>query len=49
MLVSLCHLQEEIAEASNDAASMYYDEIPKEESCDTNITTVMRAVAKSKQ
>jgi hypothetical protein len=49
MLVPLCHLQEEIAEASIDAARMYYDETPKEERCDTSITAIMRAATKNKQ
>jgi hypothetical protein len=48
MLVPLCDLQQEIAEASNDAARKYYDEIPKEERSDTSVTAVMIAAAKSK-
>jgi hypothetical protein len=42
-------LQQEIAEASDDAARKYYDEIPKEERSDTEVTAVMRAAAKTKR
>jgi hypothetical protein len=42
-------LQQEIAEASDDAVRKYYDETPKEEKYDTGITAVMRAIAKTKQ
>jgi hypothetical protein len=42
-------LQQEIAEASNDAARKYYDETPKDERSDTEVTAVMRAAAKTKQ
>jgi hypothetical protein len=49
MLVPLCYLQQEIAEASDEAARKYYDETPKKERYNTSITIVMRAVAKSKQ
>jgi hypothetical protein len=42
-------LQQEIAEASDDAARKYYNETPKEERCDTGVTAVMRAAAKTKQ
>jgi hypothetical protein len=42
-------LQQEIAEASDDAARKYYDETPKEEKSDTEVTAVMRAAAKTKQ
>jgi hypothetical protein len=36
MLVPLCYLQQEIAEASDNAARKYYDETSKEERCDTS-------------
>jgi phosphoenolpyruvate synthase/pyruvate phosphate dikinase len=49
MLVPLCHLQQEIAEASNDAARKYYDKTPKEERFNTGVTAIMRVVALSKQ
>jgi hypothetical protein len=41
-------LQQEIAEASNDAARKYYDETPKEERSNTEVTAVIRAAAKTK-
>jgi hypothetical protein len=41
-------LQQEIAEASDDAAKKYYDETPKEEKSDTDVIAVMRAAAKTK-
>jgi phosphoenolpyruvate synthase/pyruvate phosphate dikinase len=41
-------LQQEIAEAS-DAARKYYDEMPRKERSNTDVTVVMRAAAKSKQ
>jgi hypothetical protein len=41
-------LQQEIVEASDDAARKYYDETPKEERSDTEVTAVMRAAAKTK-
>ena len=47
--LSFCaHLQQEIAEASDDAARKYYDETPKEDRSDKGITTAMRSAAKSK-
>ena len=49
MLVPLSHLEQEIAEASNDAARKYYDKKPKEKRFNTSITTIMRATTKSKQ
>jgi hypothetical protein len=49
MLVPLCYLQQEIAEASDNAARKYYDETSKEERCDTSVIIVMRAAAKNKQ
>jgi phosphoenolpyruvate synthase/pyruvate phosphate dikinase len=42
-------LQQEIAEALDDAARKYYDETPKEERSDTEVTAVMRAAAKTKR
>jgi hypothetical protein len=42
-------LQQDIAEASDDAARKYYDETLKEERRDAGLTTVMRAIAKTKQ
>jgi hypothetical protein len=42
-------LQQEIVEASDDAARKYYDKIPKEEQSDTDVTAIMRAAAKTKQ
>jgi hypothetical protein len=41
-------LQQEIAEASDDAARKYYDAIPKEEKSYTKVIAVMRATAKTK-
>jgi hypothetical protein len=41
-------LQQEIVEASDDAARKYYDETPKEERSDTEVTPVMRATIKTK-
>jgi hypothetical protein len=49
MQVPLCHMQQEIAEAFDDAARKYYNETPKEDQSDIGVTTVMRAAAKSKQ
>jgi hypothetical protein len=49
MLIALCPLQQEIAEATDDAARKYYDEATKEDRSDTAVTAVMRAAAKSKQ
>jgi hypothetical protein len=41
-------LQQEIGEASDDAARKYYEDSPKEDRSDTRITTAMRAAAKAK-
>jgi hypothetical protein len=41
-------LQQEIAEASNDAARKYYDETPADERSTSEVTALMRAVAKTK-
>jgi hypothetical protein len=48
MLIIHCHLQQEIGEASDDAARKYYDEIPMEDRTDTGVTTAMRAAAKTR-
>jgi hypothetical protein len=49
MLITLCPLQQEIAEAADDAVRKYYDETTKEDRSDTAITTLMRAAAKTRQ
>jgi hypothetical protein len=41
-------LQQEIAEASNDAARKYYDETPADERSTSEVTALMTAVAKTK-
>jgi hypothetical protein len=41
-------LQQEIAEALDDAARKYCDETPKDEKSDTEVTAPMRAAAKTK-
>ena len=48
MLVTQCQFQQEIGEASNDAARKYYDETPKEDRSDTGVTAMMRAAARLK-
>ena len=48
MLVTQCQFQQEIGEASNDAARKYYDETPKEDRSDAGVTAAMRASAKLK-
>jgi hypothetical protein len=48
MLIPICHFQQEIAKASDDAARKYYEETPKNDRSDTAIIVVMRAAAKSK-
>jgi hypothetical protein len=48
MLFIHCHLQQEIGEASDDAARKYYDETPLEDRTDTGVTAAMRAAAKSR-
>jgi hypothetical protein len=40
-------LQQEIGEASDDAAKKYYDETPMEDMSNTSITAAMRAAAKT--
>ena len=42
-------LQQEIAEASDDAARKYYEETPEGERTSSGVTSVMRAAAKTKQ
>jgi hypothetical protein len=49
ILIPICHFQQEIAEASDDAARKYYEETPKEDRNDAAITVVMRHAAKSRQ
>jgi hypothetical protein len=49
MLITLCPLQQEIAEAADDAARKCYDETTKEDRSNTTVTAVMRAAAKSMQ
>ena len=48
MLVIQCQFQQEIGEASNDAARKYYDETPKEDKSDAGVTATMRAAARLK-
>jgi hypothetical protein len=48
MLLIHCHLQQEIGEASDDAARKYYDETPMEDKSDTGVTAAMRAKAKTR-
>jgi hypothetical protein len=48
MLVSQCQFQQEIGEASDDAARKYYNETPKEDRNDAGVTAAMRAAAKNK-
>jgi hypothetical protein len=43
-----CHLQQEIGEASDDAARKYYDETPLEDRTDSGVTAAMRAAAKTR-
>jgi hypothetical protein len=49
MLITLCPLQQEIAEAADDVARKYYDETAKKDRSDTAITVVMRAATRSRQ
>ena len=48
MLVIECQFQQEIGEATDDAARKYYDETPKEDKSDVGVTIAMRAAAKLK-
>ena len=41
-------MQQEIGEASDEAARRYYDETPKEEWSDLGVTGAMRGAAKTK-
>jgi hypothetical protein len=49
MLFPIWHFQQEIAEASDDAAKKYYEETPKEDMNDAAVTAIMRHAARSKQ
>jgi hypothetical protein len=49
MFVPLILLQQEIEEASDDAARKYYEDIPKTKRTSLGVAVVMRAVAKAKQ
>jgi hypothetical protein len=49
ILIPICQFQQEIAEASDDAARKYYEETPKEDRSDAAVTAVMRAAARTKQ
>jgi hypothetical protein len=49
MLIPICHFQQEIAEAFDDAARKYYEETPKEDRNDAAVIAVMRHAAKTKQ
>jgi hypothetical protein len=49
MFVPLIHLQQEIAKASDEAATKYYDETLVEETSGSGVTALMRAAAKTKQ
>jgi hypothetical protein len=42
-------LQQEIAEASDDAARKYYEETPKTERTSSGVTSMMKVAAKAKQ
>jgi hypothetical protein len=48
MLIPICHFQQEIAEASDDAARKYYEETPKENRNDAAVTAVMRHATKTR-
>jgi hypothetical protein len=48
ILVLVSFLQQEIAEASGDAARKYYDETPDDERSTSKVTAIIRAAAKSK-
>jgi hypothetical protein len=49
MIVIFNDLQQEIADASNDAARKYYEETEEADQTIPGVTTVMRAEAKAKQ
>jgi hypothetical protein len=48
MLIIHCQFQQEIGEASDDAARKYNDETLEEDRSDAGITAAMRAAAKNK-
>jgi hypothetical protein len=48
MLLNHCQLQQEIGEASDDAARKYYDETPMKDRNNTGVTAAMKAAAKTK-
>jgi hypothetical protein len=49
MLIVVCPLQQEIAEAADEAARKYYDETDPKDISDSEVTALMRAAARSKQ
>jgi hypothetical protein len=49
MFVPLIHLQQEIAEALDDATRKYYEETPEKDRTTLGVTAVMRAAAKTRQ
>jgi hypothetical protein len=48
-LILVCYYQQEIAEASDDAARKYYEDTPKDEINVAAVTAAMRHAAKTKQ
>jgi hypothetical protein len=48
MLIIHCQFQQEIGEASDDAARKYNDETLEEDKSDASVTAAMRAAAKNK-
>ena len=48
MLVNHCQFQQEIGEASDDVVRKYYNETLKEDRSDIDVTTTMKAAAKTK-
>ena len=48
MVLIHCYLQQEIGEASDDAARKYYDETPKEDRSDASVTAAMRSAVRLK-
>jgi hypothetical protein len=49
MFVPLIHLQQEIAEALDDAARKYYEETPEKDMTTSGVLAMMRAAAKTRQ
>jgi hypothetical protein len=49
MIVFFTYWQQEIADASNDAARKYYEETAEADRTVSGVTAVMRAAAKAKQ